>query len=356
MRRCVQLLVSMVFTAGAQAGDPVRRHALPEGAMAPDVAVQGQAVHVTYGLSGDAWYQRSEDGGRTFGAPVRVNDRAGDVLSGLERGPRLALGGDGTVHVVWSPERLLGVRYARRTAGQDEFEAARDLRYEGAEAAEGVAVAAHERAVLVVWLDGKSGEPANSPVGLPLWGRVSRDGGATFEPAAALAHDYGGGACACCHLSAATDADGRFVVAFRGARGGVRDVFALRGDRTGQRFASLRLTRDEWQLRGCPMDGPRITRAGEGLLVSHSVDGRVGWSELRGGRAREPVRPGEARGKFPLVLRSERAVCLAWLEGGEWRWVVQPRGAEPVEGTLDLPAGSRAAGFVDGEGGFVLVG
>lgn len=349
-------LALALSASSVRADELVRRHALPEGATAPSVAVAGDAVHVVYGLGKDAFHQRSSDGGRTFGAPVRVNDVAGDVFSAAERGPRVAVGGDGAVHVVWSPDRLLGVRHARRGPADEAFSSAVDLRYEGATAAEGATVAAHDDTVWVLWLDGRSGEPENSPVGLPLFGRVSRDGGRTFEPAAPLAHDYGGGACACCHLDAAFDRDGRLLVAFRGAKDGVRDVFLLRGDRAGRRLRVAGLTRDGWRFRGCPMDGPRFGPGGA-AVVAHTVDGRVGFSRLEAGRVGPAERPDAPRGRFPLALRrADDAVLLAWLEGERLRWVARAAGGEVLdEGARPARGASRFTGFVAPDGAFVLV-
>lgn len=358
MRRSIAVVCLLILLLGrvGTAQELVRRHALPDGAASPDVIVTDGAVHLVYGAGGDAFHQRSEDGGLTFGAAVRVNDRQGTVFSACERGPRVALGGDGTIHVVSAPNRLLGVNYARRRPGADTFELTRDLRYEGATAAEGAVVAANGDTVWVIWLDGKSGEPRNSPVGLPLFGRVSRDGGQTFEAGGLLPHDYDGGACACCHLAAAFDAEGRLLLAFRGARNGVRDVFLLRGERAGRRFRTARVTEDEWVFRGCPMDGPRIGQGKDSLLVAHTVDGRVGWSRIDDGRVQPPQRPDAPRGRFPLALqRPDGALLLAWIEGDNVKWVARDeRGRIVNQGTLPGTA-TRPAGFVDRAGSFVLV-
>ena len=50
---------------------------LPEGALVPDVMMDGTGVlHMVYGLGDDAWYGRSADNGRTFSPPVKNNARA----------------------------------------------------------------------------------------------------------------------------------------------------------------------------------------------------------------------------------------------------------------------------------------
>jgi hypothetical protein len=50
----------------------------------------------------ELWLARSEDGGKTFGKPVRVNDADGTARESLHQ---LAVARDGTAHVVWLDER-----------------------------------------------------------------------------------------------------------------------------------------------------------------------------------------------------------------------------------------------------------
>jgi len=61
---------------------------------------------------GDVYLVVSEDGGETFGAPLRVNDRTGaadtrDAQSSAKEGMHwMAVGEDGEVHLVWLDHRL----------------------------------------------------------------------------------------------------------------------------------------------------------------------------------------------------------------------------------------------------------
>ena len=83
-------------------------------------------LHMVYGLGDDAWYVRSRDNGGTFTAPVRVNSEGKVCLTMGERGPKLALGRDSSIHVVWgdrwSPGVKCYVRYARSVDGGKSFE------------------------------------------------------------------------------------------------------------------------------------------------------------------------------------------------------------------------------------------
>ncbi len=354
------VLVSLAAVPAALADDVVRVHRLPDGAKGPAVAVRGESVHLAWGQRDAIFHAESTDGGRTFGAPARVSAEGEQALAAMERGPRLAVGGDGTVHIVWSPPRLRGARYASRAPGAATFSASRDLLGQGGKDAEGLTIAASGDVVLAVWLDNRGPAPANSPIGLPLWGSRSTDGGKTFSAPAALAHDYDGGACACCHLDAGVDGEGRIVVAFRGARENVRDVFLLRGDAEARRFRVAPVTRENWEFRGCPMDGPRVA-SGEPLVVACTVDGRVGLAAAGRQGFGPQARPAEGgdRGRFPLALRGTNGRLLfAWVGGDNHvHWQVHgDKGAVVASGDAGAVAGeTRPTGFVDGAGMFVVV-
>jgi hypothetical protein len=123
---------------------------------------------------------RSADGGRTWSAPARAQ-RDGWVIDGCPHaGPSLAVDAAGRVHVAWwsGREGAAGVFYARSADGAASFGAPVPL-----------GVAAHSRPahaqlgvaggrVVAAWDDGTRRVPR-------VVVRVSRDGGATFGPAAA---------------------------------------------------------------------------------------------------------------------------------------------------------------------------
>ena len=105
---------------------------------AASVAAAGKVAIVAWaatapGGSTDIYAARSGDGGRTFGAPVRVNDVAGDASVGGEQPPHVALvsraSGAPSVIVVWTAKRKEGTRIlsARSDDGGATFGKARPL-------------------------------------------------------------------------------------------------------------------------------------------------------------------------------------------------------------------------------------
>ena len=127
----------------------------PDKALVPDVVVDAKGVlHMVYGLGDDAWYVRSLDNGGTFSPPVRVNSAGKVELTMGERGPKLAVGSDGSIHVVWadrwSPGAECRVRYSRSTNGGQSFEPVKQI--SPMPGVDGATIAADgEGNVLVFW-------------------------------------------------------------------------------------------------------------------------------------------------------------------------------------------------------------
>jgi hypothetical protein len=126
----VVLLTLAAFPKQVRAEVKILR--VPEHGQVPDVRLDAKGLlHLTYGLGapGNGFYVQSRDLGKTFTKPVQLNRRPDTVTTGMERGPKLALGRDGTIHVLWHGfyKNGGGVWYTRSTDGGTTFEAERDL-------------------------------------------------------------------------------------------------------------------------------------------------------------------------------------------------------------------------------------
>jgi len=75
---------------------------------------------------GDLWFARSTDGGASFTEPLRVASRAGAKPA---RGPALAVGPGGTIHLAWTVggDAAADLRLARSTDGGRSFSAPRTV-------------------------------------------------------------------------------------------------------------------------------------------------------------------------------------------------------------------------------------
>src|SRR5262245_45772061 len=229
-RRAVYLLVlilpvAAVFTRvspGAAAVDApavdVRR--IPNGGFQPDLAVgRDGAIHLVYyggdDMAGDVFYVRSNDGGVTFSAPVRVNSQPGSAIArGTIRGPQIAVAPDGRVHVAWNgsdvaqPRGLANPKtgrlgspmlYARSSGRPVQFEAQRNLMTHTFNLDGGGSIAAGEGgAVYVVW-HGNDAKDGEGEAARRVWLARSNDSGATFA-AETAAWSEPTGACGCCGM------------------------------------------------------------------------------------------------------------------------------------------------------------
>lgn len=230
---------------------------VPHGGEVPEVVLDARGVlHLTYGLGkpGNGFYIQSRDAGRTFSTPVQLNRRADTVTVGGERGPKLALGKDGAIHVVWLGyyKKGGGVWYTRSMDGGRTFAAERNL-VEPKYGADNATVAADaESNVFALWTGGFPGvEPdPDSPVASPIIWVRSDDNGRTFSKNELLRSDHpaSGRACGCCRLEAQGGADGHLYVAFRGGYQNLRDPYLLRGRKAENDFRCVRVSADDWEF------------------------------------------------------------------------------------------------------------
>jgi hypothetical protein len=345
------------------------------------IAASGRFVAVAWSASlpsgvTDIYAAVSRDDGRTFGAPVRVNDVDGDARVSGEQPPRVVLAprasGDPAVTIVWTSKGDRGTRllFARSGDGGRTFDRAADV--PGSEAAGNrgweAAAAAPDGRILTVWLDhrGLADQSAmeamhhqtGKPDGVAMAQRsklfVSSLDGAV--PAQAVT----GGVCYCCKTALAV-ADGRVYAAWRHVYpGNIRDIAFAESRDQGRSFAApVRVSQDHWELEGCPDDGPAIAVAGGQVhvvwptLVQNGPGGEPGialfHAATRDGRtftARQPL-PIQGMAHHPqIVAIHDGALMLAWdeqVDGG--RRIALARGLPDSGGAitftrLGVPGGS----------------
>ena len=197
---------------------------IPDGGRLPRAVVDtGGTLHVVYVQGGTAranlFHVTRESGASGWSEPRRVNSRDLSVSGvGPIDGAQLALGLDDRLHVVWLESEPGRFFHTRSRAHGSGFEPQRDLSSgdEGTLEA-GPAVAADRRGNVYVFWHAGAGEDARRGVYL----RVSRDGGATFEPPRRVS-PAAEGACACCGLTARRGPGGAIQVSYRGAGDNVR--------------------------------------------------------------------------------------------------------------------------------------
>jgi hypothetical protein len=347
----------------------------PEGSLVPDVVMDAKGrLHMVYGLGDHAWYVSSIDDGRTFGPPVRVNSEGAVQLTMGERGPKLAVGTDGSIHVAWvdrwSPGAKVLVRYSRSIDGGKSFEPAK--RISSMPGVDGATMTADgEGNVLVFW---HVFDPPQEEVPNGHWMYLSRstDNGASFAPGERVRIADGRDlACSMCMMRARTAADGNVYLAFRSAENNIRDFYVLRSRKAENRFTALRVNEDRWELRTCPMCGPELTLDADGrafcsFMTRHSVY----WATLAPGGAGFALHvatpSGEGDEIYPSAVANRRGEAIfLWQVGPmsvsgratvKWAIYTIDGAFTGRQGTAGVStSGTKATAFVGADGDFHIV-
>ena len=221
------------------------------GAVQPQVAVAPSGrIHVVFGKDNAVYHTTSPDG-RTFSAPVKIGELEKLALR-MRRGPRVTAT-DKRVLVTAISHTDGNVNAWTSADNGKTWKESAPLNTAPKSAREGLQALAGDGRGLVaaVWLDlrGK---------GTELWGRISRDGGATWAADASIYQSPDGHICECCVPSVAISQTGEITAMWRNWLGGSRDLY-MATSRDGRTFSpAQKLGTGTWKLNGCPMDGGSI--------------------------------------------------------------------------------------------------
>jgi hypothetical protein len=370
------LLISSAGGAfGAATKPTVNVVQAPAQCLVPDVVVDAQGVlHMVYGLEHHAYYVRSADNGAAFTPRVQV-DSTGMVETKMgERGPKLAVGGDGSIHVVWVDEWAPGVktfvRYSRSLDGGKSFEAIKTL--SAMSGVDGATLTADGQGnVLAFWHVMVDPKP---DVKAATWLHTTRssNNGAAFGPTEKLKiTNLSGLACSMCMMRARVGADGYVYLAFRSAEASIRDFYVLKGRPAENNFTAQRVNEDNWNIDYCPMCGPELTYAPTGQsLCAFMSRKRVYWATSDAGMTRYRLHvstPSSEEGElYPSAVANRSGdVLFVWqvepmaIKGtATVKWARYDKDGKPTgeAGTAGRSfAGTKATAFVGNEDNFYIV-
>jgi hypothetical protein len=276
----------------------------------PQLTAGGGAVYVTFAAGDVISVARSSDGGATFTTPVALPG-AGKLALGKRRGPRVAAtaqavvvaavagasggGADGDLILYRSTDQ--GRTWTAPIVVNDVPGAAREGMHGLAANASGL--------VVLAWLDLRQ-------KGTHIYAAVSRDHGATWSADRLVYASPSGSVCECCHPSVAVAEDGRVAIMFRNQVDGRRDMYVVES-RDGAAFgAAVKQGRGTWVLEACPMDGGALAL---GAGVTDAVwrrEATLYTTETRVPAAVSDVEVALGPGRDPVVARHDRRVDIAW--------------------------------------------
>lgn len=269
--------------------------------------------------------QSSDNLGRTWSTPRRVQAVPEPLAAEGESRPKIAFGPRGEIHITYttplSKPYTGEIRFVRSADGGENFDAPltvhanRDIithRFDSL-------VVDREGRVFVAWIDKRDLEVANSRGekyrGAAVYFAVSDDGGKSFRGDYKVA-DH---SCECCRIALALNPEGQVVAMWRHVYGeNTRDhaVAQLRAD--GQVARVQRATFEEWKVNACPHHGPAIAFTPDGRR--HQV-----WFNMRGGEGAvyygtvavngartKPVKLGTSRAEHAdIAIRGEQ-IAIVW--------------------------------------------
>jgi hypothetical protein len=381
---CVMVTLSAAPGPRTAADDAVTLVRVPNDGVQPQAAVDAQGrVHVVYAkyaaadaAHADLFYVRLDARGQ-FSKPIQINSQPGSgIATGTMRGPHLALGRGGRVHVAWhgsdkaTPRAAGGetpVMYTRLNAAGTAFEPERNVVQQTLTGLDGGTVAADPLGqVYVAWHAFRP--DTRGEADRRVWIAKSSDDGKTFArevPASEAAT----GACGCCAVGAMADRRGTLFVLYRAARDTTqRGTYLLTSRDRGVTFASEELQR--WEIAACPMSTYALADAPTGILAAWETAGQVQWLRMdptTGRRSPLVVAPGAAgTRKHPSIAANSRGeTLLVWTEGTGWNkggglaWQLYDRNAMPVvegQGRAEgVPTWGLGTVVARPDGGFVIV-
>jgi len=242
-----------------------------ESSAMPSLAVAGRRVALVWTGAKNAvmnvYLAVSEDGGATFPVHTRVNDLDGDVAANVEQPPRVAVSA-GDIAVVWPSKRTgsAAIRMARSKDGGRTFSHAitlHDATLKGARGWQSLTVGP-DGLLRAMWLDGRNAQhmPAMDHSSMQHTGSPRQDVYAAVIDASDHVSEtqVAANVCFCCKTAIVAAGDHRVFAVWRNIfPGSIRDIAMAVSADGGRSFAPLsRVSADEWQIAGCPEDGPAI--------------------------------------------------------------------------------------------------
>lgn len=379
-------LLALAGQSAVRVAPSVHLEPVPSHGLQPQVAVDRHGrTHLIYltgeAATADVQYSWRSAGSTNWSVPVRVNATPGSAIAvGTIRGPQLALGTEGRVHVCWNgsnaaqPKPEQGgapLLYTRLATDGRTFEPERNLGGRTRYLDGGGSLAADaEGRVFVVWhaaaADGPGGE-TNRAVYLA----ASTDDGRSFAPERRVSPS-GSGACGCCGLRALADHAGRVFVWYRGASASdQRPATLLTSNDHGVTFSVA--VQDPWAMGQCPMSSAGITEtstSGSEFAATWETAGQIRWARFNRmsgqGLPEHKIQTLKTlkSPKHPVLAASPAGeTLLAWTEGTGWQrggtlaWqVLDAHDAVVAEGRRGgVPVWGSLAAFAEADGSFTIL-
>ena len=163
--------------------------------------------------------------------------------------------------------------------------------------------------------------------------------------------------CECCQTSAISTSEGVVAVYRDRSQNEVRDIYSVR-QASGTWVKPKAVHADNWELNGCPVNGPAIAAAGRNVAVAWFTGAggkqsvKVAFSTDGGATFGAPIQidEGETQGRVDVVVLPDGSALVCWLSGNAEGGSISVRRVQ-ANGTLGPPTViaktdiSRSSGF-----------
>lgn len=210
-----------------------------------------------------------------------------------------------------------------------------------------------------VWLDGRNmkdmketDEHAPAPESMTLrYAAIDRNGNLSDEA------ELDNRVCECCQTSAAVSSDGPIAVYRDRSQSEVRDIYIVR-QVNGAWSTPQAIYADNWQINGCPVNGPSVAADGRRVAVAwftgvgDSSHVKIVFSNDAGASFNKPIQvdDGETVGRVDTLLLPDGSALVCWLAGNVEGGTIKVRRVQP-DGQVGPPSViaktdiSRSSGF-----------
>ena len=263
----------MMHTAGAEQVCPFAPALFVHCGRTPTTAFdQNGRLWVSYVIGEHVYVAWSDDQGKQYSIPVKVNAVAEKVYTNGENRAKVAFGRKSEVYVSWTREVEGGpffgdIRFTRSTDGGKTFEPIKTINDDGLVTSHRFETMFVNTAgdIFMAWLDKRDQVAAVAArqqyVGAAMYYTWSRDNGVSFAKNSKVA-DF---SCECCRIAMSETPQGDVAAFWRHIYDTTtRDhgfaVLATSGVITPEQRATV----DNWKIEACPHHGPAMVTASDG--------------------------------------------------------------------------------------------
>ncbi|HSR18435.1 MAG TPA: sialidase family protein, partial [Ignavibacteriaceae bacterium] len=282
--------------------------------------VFGKHVYVNY----------SDNEGKTFSNPVKVNKEPQEITSNGENRPKVIFAKNGNIYVSYSislKEKYTGlVKFSRSIDGGKTLSEPVTINDDTAVAGHGFESlgVSEDGTIYLFWLDSrlsristKEGKEYN---GSSIFYTYSEDNGKTFKPNKKIADHV----CQCCRI--ALDFDKNFpVIIYRDViDDNIRDHSLIKFANKESFTKPKRVTFENWKIDGCPHHGPSFHIDNEGIyhltwFNMEEYKGKIFYarSDNKGESFEYKKRIGGKTVSHPFIQGNKNILIITWLEFNE---------------------------------------